>query len=221
MNSISIRLLMLMLLAALAGCSSSSDDPPTTPIVPDTPSEFTARGWQFFESAHFTDGLADFEDALALDANYGEALAGRGWCLLKLAVDASGYDAAVADFLAAVAYGETESYVVAGQAAARLAQGGLGLSLADNLAMWFVSNDPNFIFSHQPSINGADMIIIAASARAAMGHMEDALYRADLLEVSNIDPDVPSTWLVGGTSYNNFKAAVLAHIFKLSELHSG
>ncbi len=221
MNTRNFRLLMLMLLVVLTGCSSSSDDPPTTPAVPDTPGEYTTRGWQYFESDHFSDGLADFEAALALDANYGEAFAGQGWCLFKLAQDTSGYDAAVAAFLAAVSHGETESYVVAGQAAARLAQGGTNLNLAYSLSMWFVGNDPSFVFDHQPSINGADMLVVAASAKAALGQMEDALYCADLLEVSGIDPDVPSTWLVGGTSYNSFEAAVLAHIFQLSEQYSG
>ncbi len=215
------HLLMLVLLLVLAGCSSSNDDPPTTPTVPDTPSEFTARGWTYFESDHFTEGQADFDAALALDPSYGEASAGKGWCLLKLAVDASGYDAAAAAFVAAVAAGEEESYVIAGHAAARLAQGGTNLALADTLALWFVGHDPSFVFSHQPSINGADMLVISASAQAALGNLDVALERAELLEASGIDSDIPSTWMVGGTSYNSFNAAVLAFIFQLSEQYSG
>jgi len=220
MNSRMFRLLILLTLVALVGCSSS-DSPPTTPDVPDTAAEFTARGWQYFESNHFDDGLADFSSALALSPSYGEAFAGRGWCQLKLSVDAAGLGAAVADFSAAVIAGEDESYVSAGLASARLALGGSSLLVADSLAHAVVLDDPSFVFSHQPSINGADMIIIAASAQAAAGNADDALLRADLLEDSGIDPDVPSTWMVDGTAYHSFQAAVLARIFELSELHSG
>ena len=66
MHSMKFRLLMLLLLITMVGCSSGGDDTPTTPTVPDTAAEFTTRGWQYFESDHFSEAVADFNSALEL-----------------------------------------------------------------------------------------------------------------------------------------------------------
>ena len=220
MNSRNFRLLSMLLLAALVGCSSG-DDTPTTPTTPDTAAEYTTRGWQYFESDHFSEALSDFNAALGLVPTYGEAMAGKGWCNLKLSVGTSGLSAAATDFQAALAANEEESYVIGGLAAVRLAQGADQLSNAILLANAVVATDPSFVFSHQPSFNATDMILISAFAYAAAGEFELALTEADLIEPSDIEADYPSTWVVEGTTYSSYIVAVLAHLHQLSEQYSG
>jgi len=220
-NSKKLWLNLLIILAVTAGCSSSGDDTPGTPSTPDTAPEYTARGWQYFESDHYGDALADFNEALVLMPGYGQALGGKGWSELKLAENSSDLTTAVASFEAAISAGEDGSYVTAGLASAHLALGGSHLVTADNLALSIVTNDPNFVFSHQTSINRTDMVLIAAFAMAASGQFSDALYRADLIEDSGIEADDPATWEVSGTSYTQYNAAVLARLYQLSELYSG
>lgn len=212
---------LLILAAALAGCSSGGGDTPVVPTIPDTPAEFTARGWQFFESEHYSDALADFNSALALQSNYGQALGGKGWAELKLSAGDAGLVTSVAAFTAAMAVGEDDSYVLAGLASARLVQGGTNLPVSDSLALGVATNDPNFIFSYQTSINATDMYLIAAFATAASGDFAGALYRANLIDESGIEPDYPSTWVVSEITYNSYNAAVLARLHQLSEQYSG
>lgn len=213
-------LLLLVLLMVFSGCSSS-DDTPAAPATPDTPSEFTARGWRYFESEHFSAALADFDQALVLLPSHGEAMAGKGWSNLKLSVNISGLNAAAADFESARTLGENHSYVLAGLASARLAQGGSNMIQAATLAVSVAVDDPSFVFSHQTTINTTDMILISALYRAAVGEFSMALYQADLIEDSGIDPDYPGTWVVAGTTHNTYNAAVLARLHQLSEQYSG
>ena len=220
MNSRNFRLLIMLLFVALVGCSSG-DDTPATPTTPDTAPEYTTRGWQYFESNHFSEALDDFNAALGLVPTYGEALAGKGWCNLKLSVGASGLNAAATDFDAALTAGEEESYVIGGLAAVRLAQGGDQLPQAIMLAYVVVSTDPSFVFSHQSTFNTTDMVLISAFANAAAGEFDLALTQADLVEPSNIEADYPSTWVVEGTTHSSYIVAVLARLHQLSEQFSG
>jgi len=212
---------MMLTVVALTGCSSGGDDTPVVPTVPDTPAEFTARGWQYFESNNYSDALDDFNSALALLPDYGQALSGRGWCELKLAVDSAGLTASVAAFTAAMMVDEDTSEVFAGRASALLALGGDNLDVASSNAYGVAMNDPSFVFSHQQSIDTKDMFLISAFAEAGMGDFNSALYQADLIEVSGIEADYPETWLVAGTSYSSFNASVLARLHQLSEQYSG
>ncbi len=220
MISRNTRLLIMLLLLVVIGCSSGGDTP-VTPPQPDSPGEFTTRGWQFFEGDHFSDALDDFNAALALLPSHGEALAGKGWCNLKLSVGASGLSAAASSFEAALNSDEDESYVLAGLACVRLAQGGASLVQASSLASTVVSTDPSFVFSHQPTINATDMILISAFAKAVAGEFSSALQQADLIEDSGIQEDDLTTWLVAGTTFSSYSAAVLARLHQLSEQYSG
>jgi tetratricopeptide (TPR) repeat protein len=221
MNSRHTRFLLLPALLVLIGCSSGSDDPPTEPTAPDSPEEFTYRGWEYFEGSHFDYALLDFNSALELSPNYGEALAGKAWCDLSTTANIFDVNGASLSFEMALNAGEDESYVVAGLAAVRLAQGGDHLESAVQHANTVLSTNSAFYFTHRPSFNILDMRLILAFAAAAEGDFPEALVQADFVEDSGIDANDSATWTVAGTSYTNFNAAVLAHLQELSEQFAG
>jgi len=217
-----LSLMMILLgLLALAGCSSGGDDPPVTPDPPDTAAEFTARAWGYFESENYDDALADFESALVLDGNYGEARAGSGWTNLMLVSSGSEISASLVSFDQALIAGENESYVLAGLAATQLASGNADLAPAINNAGSVLSSDPAFVFEHQISFDSKDLLLIRAFAYAVQGEFEDALAQADVIQDSGILQNDAQTWVVGGTAYNSYAAAVLANLHQLSEQYSG
>ena len=76
----------LLIALVLPGCGEEEDDQdPLTPSGPNTAAEYTDRGWERFEEAHFSDALNDFNDAILLDTTYGEAYNGLGWTRLSQA----------------------------------------------------------------------------------------------------------------------------------------
>ncbi len=212
--------LMLILLLGVSACGGG-DDSVTPPSGPDTAAEYTVRGWQRFSSEHFDDALSDFNEALLLDANYGEAMAGRGWCGVRTATSATAMASAAAELEDALSAGESESYVLAGLAAVRLAQGGGFLPAALSHASTVLTTDPVFVFSHNNSFNAVDVRLIRAFAYAVEGEFSLALVEGDQVSDSGIDENIPSTWIVGGTDYSSFAAAVLAHLHQLSQQYSG
>ena len=216
-----IMMIGLLSLVGLFGCSSGDDDTPVIPDTPDTAAEFSARAWGFFESELYNDALADFGSALDLDSGYGEAMAGRGWCQLLLATSVFGVNSSIVNFDLAQAAGENENYVMAGLAAAQLGAGGDYLASAITNAGLVLSADPAFVFEHQISFDTKDLLLIRAFAHAVPGDFQLALDQADVIDDSGIDENMPSTWVVGGTTYTSFAAAVLAHLHQLSEQYSG
>lgn len=214
------HLLLLIVLLGVSACGGG-DDTVAPPSDPDTAAEFTVRGWQRFSSEHFDDALSDFNEALILDAGYAEAMAGQGWCGVRTATSATAMATAAAALEDALDAGESESYVLAGLAAVRLAQGGSFLPAALANAGTVLTTDPGFVFSHNTSFNAVDVRLIRAFAYAVQGEFNLALAEGDQVSDSGIDENSPSTWTVGGTDYSSFAAAVLAHLHQLSQQYSG
>ena len=111
--------------------------------------------------------------------------------------------------------------MLAGLASVRLAQGGLFLGQAASIATTVISEDPDFQFSHQGTIDTTDMILILAFSKAAAGEFSLALEQANLIQSSSIDLDNPGTWFVSNEQFSSFNAAVLARLYQLSEQYSG
>lgn len=202
----------------LPGCGGG-DDTPTTPSGPDTPAEYTARGWDRFGAGNFDGALADFNAALGLDADNGPALAGQGWARLALATTTTAMQNAVASFTSAAAAGEDGADELAGKAAAELGAGQWANAVTSAEAALVAA--PGFVFSHRNSFTSDDLFLIIAFARAAQGDLDNALEAADAVDDSGIETGQPATWVVGGVTYQTFAAAVLAHLHALSESHSG
>lgn len=211
----------LLTVLVLAGCGGGDDgDGPTDPTN-NTPVEFTSAGWAEFRAGRWPDAMANFEDALALNAAYGPARVGLGWTRLQMATSAAAMLTAAGEFDAAATAGETGADMYAGRAAARLGAGGASLTGAISDAQAALAADPSFTFAHRTSVTAADLHLIVAFARAAQGDLAGALAAGDQVTASGIVENQPQTWVVGATSYPTFASAVLAHLHAIAEVHAG
>lgn len=188
---------------------------------PTDASGFTLRGWASFTSGDLAGALADFDSAIALDAQFGEAYVGQGWARLALAANTAAMLAAVESFNQANANGVTGTEVEAGRAAANLGAGGSNLAAADASAQAALGQDPNFVFSHKTSFDRNDLFLIEAFARAGQNSLGSALSAAEQIRDSGIEAANSGTWVVGGVTFPTFEAAVLAFLHQLSEEFAG
>ena len=219
-RAVGIAVLAAML---VAGCGGDDDNP--TPVVPpdepDTPAEYTDRGWERFEVENFTGALSDFNAAIFLDRTYGEAHTGQGWTRLSQATSRNSMRGAVDSFVNAILNGEDGADVLAGRAAANLGTGGSSFDAAIVDAQAALDADAEFVFIHRPSFNAVDLNLVDAFAKAGQADYSAALATADLVVDSGIEEGNPSTWVVDETTYDSFNGAVLAHLYKISDQFSG
>lgn len=215
-----IAVLAVML---MAGCSGDDDNP--TPVVPpdepDTPAEYTARGWERFEVDNFSGALADFNAAIFLDRAYGEAHKGQGWTRLSQATSRNSMRGAVDSFANAILNEQDGADVLAGRAAANLGAGGAFFEAAIEDAQEALAADAEFVFIHRPSFDVDDLHLVDAFAKAGQADYSGALATADLVIESGIEEGNPDTWVVDEVTYDSFNGAVLAHLYKISEQFSG
>lgn len=213
-------ILGILVVLALAGCGS--DDPlPTAPAGPETAIEFTTRGWQRFEAENFSGALSDFDRAVVLEPESGEALAGRGWCLIVEASSPAMMLEAANVFSSAIAAGEDTVYVVAGRAVALLGAGSNHLAEAISEAQRALDSGVEFVFSHRPSFNTSDLRLVEAIALVTIGDFTHALSAANPIQPSGIDRTDPMTWEVEEISHDTFPGVVMAFLDSLSRQYSG
>lgn len=216
-----VCILSVLILLALVGCRGDDDPLPTAPTVPETAADFTARGWTRYEAENISGALSDFDRALELDPESGEALAGRGWSLVPEAASPALMLDAANVFSSAVDAGEDGAYVLAGRAGALLGASADYLTAAVSEAQSARAADTEFVFSHRPSITGADLRLIEAIALVIQGNLTDALSAADPIQPSGIDRTDPMTWVVEEVTHDTFAGAVLAYLDMLSRQSSG
>ena len=177
------------------------------------------RGWERFEGGDSSGAQADFQAALDLDENHGPALAGYGWAMLVAAPSDISMQSALDSFDAALARGETASYVTAGRAAARLALGQWSGASGDGAAV--LQGRAGLHLPAPDQLHGG---------RSAAGHgLRPGGQRGcgtgpghrQHHQQSGIDPGQSATWTVGGIAYPSYAGAVLAHLALLSENHAG
>ncbi len=212
--------LALALTTILAACSGS-EDTPAAPSNPTTEGEFTTRGWTRFEGNDFSSALADFNDALLLDSDSGQAHAGLGWTRLQLATSAVALQTAKSSFDQAITAGETGAYVLAGRSAVNLGLGGASLTAAMADAEAAAETDASFVFAHRASFNIADLHLIVAFSEAAQGNLTAALTAGNAVTESGISAADSGSWSVGGVVFTSFDSAVLAFLQQLSNTHAG
>lgn len=210
---------LLLLPVFLTACSSGSENPVQVD-EPSTAEEYLAQGWDHFEHGQYDEAGADFNAAIDLAADFGEAMAGLAWTRLVQADDFETFHLAGEDFQSAVNHGYTEAHVHAGWACALLGRGDDAPATADR-AEAALDISSSFIFPHRLSFNAVDARLVWAMALAQQGQFAAALSQADLIRDSGISASAPATWVVAGETFASFPGAVLGHLHQLSNDYSG
>ncbi len=189
---------------------NESDRSSEVTATPNNEESLTAAGWTAWEAADYTTAEQNFLSALGHNPNHAEAFNGLGWTSLK-----EGELQAAADrFSEAVTRGPVnEDPRVGGLIVHRELQGGLPIAMAYGRAA--LTNDPTYVFSHDPSIDADLVRLMLTQVYFLNGEslFDEAQNLLDLLVSGNaLDPALPSSWSVDSTTYSTYPAALLALI---------
>ncbi len=164
-----------------AGCGGG--DGGTGPDGP-TAASLTAEGWDAFETGDLAAADTSFAAALDLDADFADAYTGRGWVALR----GEDYDGAGQHFFTAINKDFSARDARAGRLLAEAAKDHLDTVLDEGSA--FVTAQPDYVFSHDPTYSASDIRWLVARAALDAGDYETAAGQLDALTTGEVpDPE--------------------------------
>jgi len=200
----------LFAVTSIDEAGNESDRSPEVTATPNDEVSLTAAGWTAWEAADYTTAGQNFLSALGHNPNHAEAFTGLGWTSLKLGE----LQTAAGRFDEAITHGPVdEDPRVGGLIVHRELQGGLPIAMAYGHAA--LTNNPTYVFSHDPSIDADLVRLMLAQVYFLNGELlfDEAQNMLDLLVPGNaLDPALPSSWSVDGTTYSTYPAALMALI---------
>jgi tetratricopeptide (TPR) repeat protein len=140
------------------------------------PEEFTAEGWQAFESGDYALAVAKFDSAGLSDPEFSEGLNGAGWSYGRLGE----FDSSGVRFEAALGLDENFLEASAGGALAFHALNRFSESIAE--ANNLLNRDPNFVFSHDAAIDALDIRITLAQSYFSIAQFDSAANQMDIID---------------------------------------
>lgn len=195
---------------AVDEAGNESDPSPEASTVPNSEVSLTASGWTAWEAGDYDTAQTQFLEALNFDASYADAYNGLGWTGLRrgeLSQAAERFASAIANNLA------TQDARVGSLAAYRDLPGSLSQAAANGITA--LQNDPNYVFSHDLSIDADVVRLMLAQVYFRMGEslFDEAQSLMDIVVPGNgLDPADSGTWTVAGTTYATYASALLALI---------
>lgn len=158
---------LLSITLVVFACAESGDDPSAPSLTVD---EQIALGWAAFESGDLAGAEAAFRSALSAAPNNGEVFNGLGWSLarqLRLTE-------AVAAFDNSLDRGRSGPEPLAGRAIVKrdVDPPDYEGTIADAEAA--LVSDPNFVFSHDATLDWKDVLLLTAQAHFALGQYVEA-----------------------------------------------
>ena len=195
---------------ALDEAGNESPPSPEVTATPNNEQSLTAQGWSAWELGDYETAQSLFNDALNFDVNYADAFNGLGWTALRQGE----LQTAVNRFETAISKGlVTQDARVGALAVFRDLPGQLPKAM--NYGVSVLENDPQYEFSHDPTINVDVVRLMLAQVFFRLGEsfFSYAQEQMDVLVPGNgLDPANPSTWSVQAATYPNYPAALLALI---------
>ena len=180
-------------------------------------SDLVEAGWDAYEKGQIAQAAAYFREVIRKNHFWADGYNGLGWCLASSVLDS--LDAAAENFSSAIYYGPDLAEAYAGRGFVYLAQKRYGMAIEDFSEC--LKKQPDFVFSHNPSITSKDVHLGLAECYYFRQQFSLAQQEVDILEPDNgLSPDDSSTWTVDGTSYSSYEAALLAWIEKLKSVVS-
>jgi tetratricopeptide (TPR) repeat protein len=209
----------LFAVTAVDESGNESERSPEVSAIPNDEVSLTAEGWIAWEAGDYETAGSNFQLALSHDPRYSEAHTGLGWTALKeheLQTAADCFDEAIQNGPA------NEDPRVGGLIVHRELPGGLWI--ARSYGYTALQNDPDYEFSHDPAIDADLVRLMLAQVNYLTGAVSFAAAQAllDILVPGNgLDPASSASWIVDGTTYTTYAAALLALIEYAFTLHWG
>lgn len=210
---------LIALSLLLTGC------PDKGPTDAERIAAFNTAGWESFESGSFSDALAEFGEAIALDSDSSasESYVGAGWSGLMLQDMANVADIITALEVATADAGwQTDAW--AGIAIAYFSTA--SYPEADSVANLTLTVDNSYIFTHRPQVRWEDLHIIQGQSRFMLADYTGAWTAimpilAGSTVYAQVDPADNTTWIVSGITYKRFEDIVALAINYLTEQFRG
>jgi tetratricopeptide (TPR) repeat protein len=207
----------LVVVLLVSACGEERETVITPPPPEPTAEELVAAGWAEFERDDLGEAFAHFAEAIEKEPGWAPPYVGAGWSGFELATDEEQLLAALDYLDRAIEREPLDTEAHAGRAAVLLALCPDSLAASVVAAGTVREMSPDFVFSHRPSFDHKDLILVEAFAQAAQGKLAEALAAADEVEQSGIREDESETWLVDGAWQRSFADAVLARLRELSK----
>jgi hypothetical protein len=215
-----IRLILLLLATAVLAFGVSCKG--KGPTKQERIDAFNEAGWDSMEAGNFAEAFQEFADAVALDSTDVEGNVGLGWSLILM------NSTNLPRISNALGKGTTSTTwqqdAWSGLAVTRLNQ--LRYAEADSLAGLVLNVDSAWIFLYYPDVDWRDLLVIQAQARYYQADYAQAWQAvvpllADNTSLTvgvpdgNLDPYDSDTWVVNGTNFALYEAALADVISRL------
>lgn len=179
-------------------------------------------GWDEFENDNMEAALEEFMEAYSMDSSRAQSQVAVAWARLLI----PGTDPATV--ISAIDSNSTDDQDWRNDAWCALAVAHLILSQypeADSAALLVLTADTAYVFTHRPSVDWQDLLLIRGQALFFMAEYDSAWQVMSPLvvdtEYESIDPTIPSTWKIGNTgkTYDMFAEVLAKVISALAEVH--
>jgi hypothetical protein len=219
-----IRLILILLTAAALSLGVSCKG--KGPTKQERIDAFNEAGWESMAEGNFAEALQEFSDAVALDSNNVEANVGVGWSLILMNSSNLPRISNALNKGTDVAAWQRDAW--AGLAANSLNQ--QLYSAADSLAGLVLNVDSAYVLVNYSAVDWRDLLVIQAQARYynvdyAQAWQAVQPLLADTASITvgvpdgNLDPADSSTWVVNGTNFALYEAALADIIYRLVQIY--
>ncbi len=198
---------------------NESDRSTEVTATPNDEESLTEAGWEAWEAGEYETASSSFQAALSHNQEYAEAFTGLGWTALRqgdLETAAGRFDQAIQRDSA------NEDPRVGGLIVHRELPGGLPIAMTYGRTA--LENDPDYVFSHDPTIDTELVQLMLAQVYFLNGETLFSYAQVlldDLVPGNGLDSSVSSSWVVDDTTYSTYAAALLALIEYAFTLHGG
>ncbi len=175
-------------------------------------------GWSDFQAGAYEDALSHFQAAIVRSGTYAPAYLGEGWCRAFMGA----LEPARISLQQANTLGLANQHANAGLALVLKEQD----SWADAIARaeTVLTNDETWALPWRTTIDWRDLRLVIAQCAFRLGdlYFADVQVQVDILDPGNgFDPADPATWIVGGTGYSSYAAALLMKLVELEAALGG
>lgn len=165
------------------------------------------EGWSQYSAGNFSAALSLIYESFNRNPFVPATYAAMGWAQLRL----DSLDAARESFATAYSLNPYLNITLAGLAVISMIDN--QPQNAINYANKVLSNDPEWVYEYAESINYLRIHLILAEAYYQTQQIEKAQSELDFVWPENgLDPNVPTTWIIGEQEYGSYAEALIAAI---------